>query len=160
MIEIQLTNSDICALIDDADLGNVSPFNWQLHPQGYITTGRNFKNTGSLSARGSIKMHRYLLNAPQGFQVDHINHCKWDNQRHNLRLVTQSQNNMNRAKTWSGSSRFKGVYWHVGGRKWCAYISTPKRIHLGLYKDEEGAARAYNLAATQYFGEFACLNPI
>lgn len=41
-------------------------------------------------------MHRYILGAPAGLMVDHINGDTLDNRRWNLRLVTRIQNGQNR----------------------------------------------------------------
>jgi hypothetical protein len=46
------------------------------------------------------------------------------------------------------SSRFWGVYWHRGDKKWTAqyYDVNGKRRHIGCFDDEEEAARAVNKA--------------
>jgi hypothetical protein len=55
------------------------------------------------------------------------------------------------------SSRFKGVT--RAGRKWLAQITLRGQcVSLGRFGDEEDAARAYDLAATEAFGEYALLN--
>ena len=42
-----------------------------------------------------VKMHRLIMNAPSGIEVDHIDHCGLNNQRLNLRLATNPQNQQN-----------------------------------------------------------------
>ena len=40
----------------------------------------------------TVRMHREIMNAPDGLLVDHINRNPLDNRRANLRLATYSQN--------------------------------------------------------------------
>lgn len=57
------------------------------------------------------------------------------------------------------TSRFKGVCWHKN--RFRSYITVDKKqIGLGRYIEEIEAARAYNAAASIYFGEFAKLNEV
>lgn len=94
-----------------------------------------------------------------GFWVDHINGDTLDNRRSNLRLCTVSGNNHNRMKSKNNTSGYKGVSWLKQNQKWRAYIKVnSKDKHLGCYLDKEDAARAYDKAAKEYFGEFARLN--
>ena len=105
-------------------------------------------------------MHRLVLLARHATLVDHINRDKLDNRRENLRYATQSQQNANKEK-FHGRSRFKGVHRRWDGRKWVAQIKVHnRRLSLGCFVDEEDAARAYNRAAREYFGEYACLNDV
>ncbi len=60
---------------------------------------------------GSVLMHRWLMNAPAGMLVDHINHDTLDNRRSNLRLVTHSENEQNRrGATRKSKTGVRGVY--------------------------------------------------
>lgn len=103
-------------------------------------------------------LHRMIMNAPPGIQVDHINGDPLDNRRCNLRLCTHAENQCNQHVV-RGRSQFKGVTWHKQNRKWRARIvHHGKDIHLGLFDDEVEAARAYDAAACEFHGDFARLN--
>lgn len=102
-----------------------------------------------------IRLHRQLLDAPDGLYVDHINGNTLDNRRANLRLATNPQNTANSTDR-PHSSVYRGVYRHTG-RKWRAYISG---VYLGVFSTPEAAAIAYNKAALEKYGEFARLNEV
>ncbi|MCJ7777394.1 MAG: AP2 domain-containing protein [Sedimentisphaerales bacterium] len=107
-----------------------------------------------------VRLHREIMNPPPGLLVDHRNGNGLDNRRANLRPATHSQNMYNKPKTKSKtSSRFIGVTFNKGRRKWETRIYYQKRkIWLGRFDDEIDAARAYDKAALEYHGEFARLN--
>jgi len=90
--------------------------------------------------------------------VDHINGDRENNRLDNLRWVTHQENQWNRkVSTFNKTSRFKGV--SLAGRKYLVHISVGGRVvHVGLFENEEDAARAYNARAAVAFGEYAKLN--
>lgn len=91
--------------------------------------------------------------------VDHIDGDKLNNRFANLREADRSGNARNVAPAWNGSSRYLGVSWARRGSKWYACITVDGRTKsLGRHASEIDAARAYDEAATQYYGEFARLN--
>lgn len=108
----------------------------------------------------SIGMHRLILNAPPGFQVDHINGDGLDNRRSNLRLATYSQNQANRhTRIFTNTSGYRGVSFKKQDRRWRAQITVEGRYqHLGYFNTPEEAARAYDRAFYEAFGEYATLN--
>ena len=107
-------------------------------------------------------MHRVIVGARHGQDVDHKNNeATLDNQRHNWRICTNSQNQMNAKKQIGCSSQYKGVCWNRQCGKWQARIKlNGKEIWLGYFDDEIEAARVYNEAAIEHFGEFARLNDV
>lgn len=44
----------------------------------------------------TVLLHRFLLDAPEGMVVDHINHNTLDNRKSNLRILTHAENHQNR----------------------------------------------------------------
>jgi hypothetical protein len=103
------------------------------------------------------KIHRAILSDAQ--IVDHKNHDKLDNRRCNLRPATSQENQRNKRSNGRGKSQFKGVSWLAAERRWIVRISINRRkIWVGRFVNEEDAARAYDNAAKQHFGEFAYLN--
>jgi hypothetical protein len=106
-------------------------------------------------------MHREILRPPGHLVVDHINHNGLDNRKANLRHATRAQNNFNRLIIIreDSSSKYKGVSWRKRKKKWRARICiNGERKHIGYFKDEIHAAKAYDKAAKKYHGEFASLN--
>lgn len=156
MIKIPLPHGKF-ALIDDDDFENISQYKW------YALKSRNtfyaYRQKWMNGKTISTIMHRMILNAPNGYEVDHINFNGLDNRKCNLRIASRSQNQANRPKTWDGTSKYKGVHWHKLNKRWIVQITIEgKNINCGAYKDEIEAAIAYDRAAIQYFGEFAYLN--
>jgi hypothetical protein len=103
-------------------------------------------------------MHRAVLGLSAGdrTRVDHKDHDTLDNRRSNLRVSTRSQNSANQLKT-RGTSKYKGV--HKLKDRWKAQIEVDgKKRYLGSFVREEEAARAYDAAAVEAFGEFALIN--
>ena len=108
----------------------------------------------------TVYMHRWIMNAPKGMVVDHINHNGLDNRKENLRFATNAENSRYARKTKNKfSSNYKGVHYIKKVKRWRAMITFEgKTIYVGQYKDEISAAKAYDRAAKKYFVEFACLN--
>jgi len=157
MREILLTKGYI-AFVDDEDYDYLSQFKWYAQLKGHrIYAVRSIKIDGKWT---KILMHREIMNAQPGEEVDHIQHdvcC--NNCKSNLRLCTSSQNAMNRRVRQGTSSRYKGVCYHKAAKKWRAQIEVDgKNTHLGLFTNEFDAACTYDAAAKKLFCEFALLN--
>lgn len=107
-------------------------------------------------------LHRIILNAPSEMLVDHINRNPLDNRRCNLRLCTMSQNKANSEGKRGRMVPYKGLRFNKRLKnKWQSRICVNGRIrHLGSFPTAELAAIAYNVAAVEEYGEFACLNVI
>ena len=77
--------------------------------------------------------------------VNHKNFNRQDNRVENLEIVTQRENT-NRAHIKS-SSKYVGVSWHKGSKKWMSRIViNGKRKHLGYFFEEIEASNAYQNA--------------
>ena len=93
--------------------------------------------------------------------IDHVNGNPEDQRIENLRLATKSENAMNRKVPANSTSGFKGVSWDTEARKWKAHIKRGGfKKNLGRFHCPIDAARAYNTAAKDLFGDFALLNEI
>lgn len=155
MKTIALTQGQV-AIIDAEDYEAISRFKWQAFWNGY--TFYAVRNVWVGRKRTTMYMHRFLLNPPLGFEVDHRDGDGLNNTRANIRLCTKAENQHNK-QPQSGSSNYKGVCWCTRDRIWMAHIKVNRRLlNLGYYHNEEEAALAYNWAATKHFGEFARLN--
>lgn len=152
--KIILYNNKGIVLVDDIDYERLNKYTWSLHKSCVQTCT---KVDGKWIIR---KIHHCILNKVSGLEIDHIDRNYLNNQRSNLRLVTPSQNAINKAKV-SGTSRFKGVCWDKSRNKWMSYIKKDKkRIHIGRFINEIDAALSYNEMALKLFGEYAYLNKI
>lgn len=138
--------------IVDADAyESLAAHRWKLDSAGYVA-----RTKYGCDGPTYLLMHRVIMDAPAGAQVDHKDGDPLNNCRTNLRLCTGSQNQGNSRRDL-GRSGFRGV--SKIRKRWMAYISVKnQRVYLGLFVDREDAARAYDAAALEHFGEFATLN--
>ena len=140
---------------------------------GAITRRKTGRVIGKVNNRGYVQVHyrgalrvahRLAFAIMEGREpkvLDHINRDRSDNRWCNLREVTPSQNMWNRSRQSNNTSGYKGVYWHTKAKKYRAKIKKfSVVVWLGDYDTAEAAAAAYNKAALELHGEFACLNEI
>lgn len=141
--------------IDTADLPMVQAFNWRSEICRTKIYAVRYKSIGN-GERAWLRLHRVILNAPEGMEVDHINGDGLDNRRRNLRLASRSENARNRGATAANTSGFKGVDYFKPTEKYRAYITVHgKRSYLGYFDTAEEAHAAYAEAARALHGEFA-----
>lgn len=153
MKEIKLTQGK-CAIVDDEDYEILNAFRWYAWCYaGLWYAKRNFWVNGKCK---TVYMHRKILNAQQGIEIDHRNGNGLDNRKENLRLCTHRQNMCNKKQPRKGNKLgIKGVYWNKECKKFRAKIqSNGKTIHLGLFNVLDDADIAYRRAELKYFGEF------
>lgn len=159
MKKIPLTQGKV-AIIDDEDFERVGRHKWYAHrcsKRTYYARRNIYQKGGGKIIQ--VSMASFILSAPAGLQVDHINHDTLDNRWCNLRLCTRTQNNQNRKPFRGGTSKYKGVCWNRENKNWRALCCEKGRlIHLGYFKNEKQAAMAYDEYASEHFVEFARLN--
>ncbi len=153
--------------IDDEDVAIVSKYKWygytpkRYRKDGGVSYYKPFIQANDRANSSTIRLHRLVMNAPKGTEIDHIDGDRCNNRKRNLRCCTGLQNKRNRSKNTNNTSGFKGVTWHKKAGKWEAQLQRGARhSYLGLFERREEAARAYNKAALEWHGEFAKLNEI
>ena len=148
--EIALTQGKV-AIVDDEDYPAITAL------------GSWCFNCGYAVRAGGVRMHRVVVGAPHGMQVDHVNGDTLDNRRSNLRLCDSAGNQANRKRV-RGVPKFKGVGWQrrkSGTGFWkAAIVHLGRTYYLGAYSTDIEAAAAYNAKAVELFGEFAHLNDL
>ena len=132
-------------VIDEADAPEVMQHRWRItvvtnKVYAYRHTTPEDRATG---AGDTVYLHRFIMRAPRGFEVDHIDGDGLHNFRSNMRLVTHAQNMQNQMVDSKRTSRFRGVYWDRASQRWIAQGKLSGRRHyLGAYRIEEEAAGA------------------
>jgi len=146
-------------VIDEDDYDRVMRMNWAPLPNGLSV----YAVTRSLKyiPKQHQLLHRYIIRTQHDEIVDHINGDTLDNRKANLRIVSAAENARNsRRQTFEGkSSKFKGVMWVPARERWTAKITCDGLVSpLGIFSHEEDAARAYDRAAIDLFGDYARTN--
>lgn len=138
--------------VDDEDFDELNKYKWHAGRKGF---GKFYacRSQRIDKKKIGIYMHRQLLAAVKGQEVDHIDGDPFNNQKLNLRLCSHSQNMANRSVSHRKKSNFRGIY--KVGNKWAAKCY---RKYLGIYISDVDAAKAFDKAAIIQFGEFAVLN--
>lgn len=156
MKEIQLTRGKV-ALVDDEDYERVSQVHWCLDKGVNTFYARTYKRIGKKKI--SIRMHRLILNAPKGMEVDHKDGNGLNNQKENIRLCTHAENQQNKQTQKNNTSGYIGVQWSEDKKRWVVYLTVNKKQkYFGSFRDKVEAAKAHDKATLKYRGEFAFLN--
>jgi len=136
----------------DSDLDTSSLGALYLGSNGYVYYSR-----WANGASQPYLFHRWVVDAPPGSVVDHINGDKLDNRRANLRIVTNQLNQVNRKRlNMNNTSGHRGVRRSNASRKnpWLAQIMVNRRaIYLGLFPTVEAAVAARAAAEMEHWGE-------
>lgn len=145
--EIQLSQGMV-AIVDDEDFEWLSQYVYY-----YVSSTGYARRVDGYSRK---YMHRDITKCPDDLHVDHINGNRLDNRRENLRIVTVSQNHMNRIRLpISKTSIYRGVSAYTMRGMWQAQIhKSGKILHFGHFKDEAEAALVYDIACRILFGEY------
>jgi len=145
-------------IIDDEDYKLISDYKWCVSKKRNNT----FYAVTNTKERKRLYLHRLIMEANKGDEIDHVNHDTLDNRKTNLRFVNPSQQQWNRSKRRNKvTSKYKGVSWYKRYNKWHSKIMFHgKTIHLGYFLSEIDATRAYDKAASKYFGEYAYINGV
>lgn len=150
------------AVVDDSDFKRVSSIKWRAQKaRGKFYAVHDCKSwmpwTGKhRPCRWVLLMHRFIVNAPPGKQVDHEDNDGLNNARSNLRICTNAENNRaKKTKSLGVSSRYRGVSFCKARNKWVANIRVNDiQKHLGRFISEKDAAAAYDKASKQFYGQY------
>jgi hypothetical protein len=150
-VRIVKLTSGLFATVEARDLKRIGKYKWAAK-----RIGNKYYAYAMVSGSKQVLMHRFLMRAPKGKVVDHIDGNSLNNCRFNLRICTHQQNAANK---WGplGMSGYIGV--RAYGDKWHAFF-THKGIqhHLGTFEDPAEAARVRDAFAYEKSHGHARLN--
>lgn len=151
------------ALVDDHWYKFLMQWSWYRDKGGHALRSKTaYKKDGQRTSI-TVHMHRVVNKTPKNKQTDHIDRNGINNQEYNLRNATMFQNRRNSKRILERSNKtsiYHGVSWKKKNKKWVVQIHYIKKRHIGLFKSEIEAAKAYNKYAKKYYGRFACLNDV
>ena len=149
---IELLNGGV-AIIDAADAGLVAGRGWSHNK----VSGQRYVCTYSYGGGKRTYLHRFLVQAPRGWTVDHADLDGLNNRRGNLRVASKAENGANRTAPRNNTSGAKGVIRYRRNRElWVAQIGARDGVHyLGIFDSREAAQAAYFTAAIKRYGQFA-----
>lgn len=158
MKKIKLTRNKF-TLVDDEDFEYLNQWKWNAHnrmDKFYAARG-GYERLGFYKYRTyTISMHREIMKAEKGQEVDHINGDSLDNRIENLRITNRFGNAQNVSIYKTNTSGYKGVSFYKARNKWVAYIQHNKKLqHLGYFDTAKEAAQVYNSKAKELFGKYS-----
>lgn len=123
-------------IVDDDDYELIKNLSWHA-----------IKGGDTYYACTAIPVHRMIMKAPKGMEVDHINGNGLDNRKENLRIVDKSENAWNRKVHSNNSSGIRGVSidrtYKTGEIWYRAQVNIrTKKYLLGRFKNLEDAIKA------------------
>lgn len=150
MKELPLSKGRV-AFVSDEDFDRVSKYQWCVNGSGYASAYIDGEQ---------VFLHRFLMGAKKGEEVDHIDQNRFNCQRENMRLCTHGQNIANDGPKANNKLGIKGVDKRSNGRFRVTIRYNYKKIFIGNFITLKEAGLAYNEASKKYFGEFGFQNDV
>lgn len=147
--EIKRRNGDVhIVLVDDGDLERVLAAGpWRIVAGGYA---------GRHAGPGEhAYLHRLVMDAPPGTNVDHVDSNGLDNRRDNLRLCDQSRNNCNSRRRVDNTSGEKGLSFDGSRKRWKAAVQIEGRAVQRRFLSRREAEAWLQSVRPAMHGEFA-----
>lgn len=146
MSRVLLRSDGAEILVDEEDYELLRQYHWR-------RCGTKGQYAATTINDHTVYMHRLLTQEVDGFEVDHVDGNKLNNQRANLRLVTGSQNMQNRHGESKSTTGYWGVYVKKGHDKkrfYARIMVNYQHFHLGYFETAEEAAVAASDGRAQY----------
>lgn len=145
-VQIPLSGGHV-ATVSSEDFERVSKYNWSALNNGWTIYGRRTIR-GDDGKQHTIYLHRFIMEAEKGTEVDHRDGDGRNCVRANLRVATKSQQAHNQKRKKTNTSGIKGVSFFKSVGRWRADITHEnKLIYLGSFLTKEEAGAAYATAA-------------
>ena len=155
MKTLKLRNSPLLAVIDDEDYDKCIKHNWYLVKKKH---GKHISISTTIN-RKLLGLSIFLLGSKEGYHIDHKDRDGLNNQKSNLRHITQKDNNRNIGIKGNNTSGYIGVSWHKKSQRYQVQIyHNKKRVYLGTYNSKEEGAKIYDSAIKYHYKEFGVLN--
>lgn len=134
---------------DLEDYNLIKDYCWCIGMRGYVNA---YVENGV-----NISMHKLIMNPKNGLLVDHIHgkDSRHDNRKSNLRIATDSQNQMNRGLIKSNTSGITGVCWDKSRNKWLSQIKINNKTHRKRFDKFDDAVAQRKKWEEEFFGEFS-----
>lgn len=128
---------DKFSLVDSDVYEWAKTIRWQMDRYGYVHS--TFASPSTKNGYTKKFLHRLIMRAPVGLEVDHIHHCRHDNRRENLRVVTRLENLANR-RNIGKIKMVRGLQPRSGVRKksfYAYFCAFGTRFYVGSFETLE-----------------------
>jgi hypothetical protein len=153
ILRLGTKSDEVCrfVIVDEEDYEWAKDWKWFLNQHGYAA--RN----GSSPERGMIFLHHCIAGRPLNkLEIDHRNHCRFDNRRSNLRFATHRENLRNVSVARNSPYGVTGVTWDSKRIMWRSRVQMDGKLaYFGRFLKFEDAVRARKQAELRIYGEFA-----
>lgn len=126
--------------VDDEDVERIMQNKWHLQrSKRHLDLGIYYFLSSACKHTGmpDLRLHRFIMNAPAGYVVDHINRDTLNCHKSNLRVTTQTQNIFNRGHQRNNKSGNRGIYLSGTDGKWyVSFVIKGKTTHYSFFTQE------------------------
>ena len=128
-------------MIDADDFELVNSYKWYLSKSKHTFYARGYKKDIPSKFQKETLMHRLIMNAPDGIDVDHNDRNGINNHQPNLNLMLRS-GNIRKAKVFNKTG-YKGVFERPSGRFAAIIRINGRKTTLGTFDTAEDASNVY-----------------